>query len=339
MKKTLLIALQVFFFYQISVANNVGNFEENNKNCSFILSERIDTVTPIFNNGSDTIQFCNGSTIPMLPTTSENGITGTWSPSTIDNTTSGNYVFTPNQGQDATAFTLQVIIISSITPNFSTNLTIYMGDNVPPLSLVSPNGVVGTWIPAVIDNTISGTYTFIPEPNQCASPITLVVDVIPIANPVAPSPQTFNAGSTLADIVITPSNVLWYDTFDDAQADVNRLSLSLPLENNKTYYAVNDDGEYRSQPFPVTVIVTLNTANIELQNLKFYPNPVSSTLTISTSFPIQSIEIYNLLGQRLINESYDATEVNVNVSNLPSALYLVKIKSENQTKEFKIVKE
>lgn len=35
MKKTLLITLQVFFFYQISAANNVGNFEENDENCSF----------------------------------------------------------------------------------------------------------------------------------------------------------------------------------------------------------------------------------------------------------------------------------------------------------------
>lgn len=186
---------------------------------------------------------------------------------------------------------------------------------------------------------VTTTYTFIPDFGQCATPTSLTIEVIPIANPVAPSPQTFNSGSTLADIVITPSNVLWYDSFDDAQADLNRLALDLPLENNKTYYAVNDDGEYRSQPFPVTVIVTLNTANFEFQNLKFYPNPVSSDLTISNSFPIQSIEIYNLLGQRLINETHTSSEVNVNVSNLTSAVYLVKIKSENQTKEFKIVKE
>jgi len=338
MKKTLLIALQMIFFYQISAGNNVGNFEENDKNCSF-LSERIDTVTPIFFNGSGSLQFCNGDVPPELPLTSENGITGTWFPSTINNTTSGIYEFTPNQGQDATSFSLSVTINYEIVPDFDFIAPIYLGGNVPQLPSVSNNGITGFWIPAVIDNTISGTYTFLPNFGQCATPTSLTIVVIPIANPVAPSPQTFNSGSTLADIVITPSNVLWYDTLADAQADVNRLALSLLLENNKTYYAVNDDGEYRSQPFPVTAIVTLNTASFELQNLKFYPNPVSSTLTISNSFPIQSIEIYNLLGQRLINESYDATKVNVNVSNLPSALYLVKVNSENEAKEFKIVKE
>ena len=216
---------------------------------------------------------------------------------------------------------------------------IYLGGDVPFLPTTSTNGVTGTWFPYEISNTETTTYVFTPDANQCAYPTSLTIVVIQISNPVAPSPQTFNSGSTLADIVITPSNVLWYDTFDDAGADVNRLALSLPLENNKTYYAVNDDGEYRSQPFPVTVIVPLNTASFELQNLKFYPNPVSSNLTISNSFPIQSIEIYNLLGQRLINENHDETEVKVNVSNLPSAIYLVKIKSENQTREFKIVKE
>lgn len=337
MKKTLLIALQVFFFYQISIANNVGNFEENDKNCSF-LSERIVTVTPIFFNGSGSLQFCNGDLPPELPATSENGITGTWFPSTIDTASSGSYIFTPDAGQDATAFALFVIINSPIEPIFDPLGPIYLGDDLFFLPAVSINGISGTWSP-LVNNMVTSTYIFTPDPGECAYSTSLTIVVIPIANPVAPSPQTFNSGSTLADIVITPSNVLWYDNFDDAQGDVNRLALDLPLENNKTYYAVNDDGEYRSQPFPVTVIVTLNTASFELQNLKFYPNPVSSDLMISTSFPIQSIEIYNLLGQRLINETHTSSEINVNVSNLPSALYLVKIKSENQTKEFKIVKE
>ncbi len=333
MKKTLLIVLQVFFFCNVTFAKDFVITERTSEYSDDVLN-----VVPIFDIQST---YCLNDTPEQLNTTSQNGITGTWSPAGIDTSFVGSqpYTFTPDAGQEADEVTLIITVNSPIEPIFNQFNPIYLGGDVPFLPTTSTNGVTGTWFPYEISNTESTTYTFTPNLGQCATSTSLTIEVIPIANPVAPSPQTLNSGSTLADIVITPANVLWYDTFNDALGDVNRLALDLPLENNKTYYAVNDDGEYRSQPFPVTVIVTLNTANFELQNLKFYPNPVSSTLTISSSFPIQSIEIYNLLGQRLINESHTSSEVNLNVSNLASAAYLVKIKSENQTREFKIVKE
>lgn len=333
MKKTLLIVLQVFFFCNVTFAKDFFTSEHINKCSVDVLN-----VVPVFEIQTT---YCVGESPQQLPSVSLNGVTGTWMPSFIDTSLSGFsvYTFYPEQGQDAVVFSLEVVVSSPIVPIFFPLGPFYLGDDVPFLPSISSNGVAGSWFPFEISNTETTTYTFTPNFGQCATSTSLTIVVIPIANPVAPSPQTFNSGSTLADIVIIPANVLWYDTFNDALGDVNRLALDLPLENNKTYYAVNDDGEYRSQPFPVTVIVTLNTANFELQNLKFYPNPVSSTLTISNSFPIQSIEIYNLLGQRLINESHTSSEVNLNVSNLASATYLVKIKSENQTREFKIVKE
>jgi hypothetical protein len=333
MKKTLLIALQLFFFCNLTFAKDLVNSKNTNE-CSVDALN----VVPIFDIQTT---YCEGETPQQLPSVSLNGVIGTWIPSVINTSFSDSYTFLPNVGQDAVLVTIDITIATFIDPIFTIPQYIYLGDEIPLLPSISENGISGSWTVSetIIDGVLELIVCDFVSDGLCPVYFTHIIQVIPISNPVAPSPQTFNSGSTLADIVITPSNVLWYDSFDDAQADVNRLALDLPLENNKTYYAVNDDGEYRSQPFPVTVIVTLNTASFELQNLKFYPNPVSSDLTISNSFPIQSIEIYNLLGQRLINESYDATEVNINVSNLPSALYLVKIKSENEAKEFKIVKE
>ena len=53
---------------------------------------------------------CSGSTAPVLPTTSSNGILGTWNPSTINSTTSGNYIFTPNAGQCASEFSIEITV-------------------------------------------------------------------------------------------------------------------------------------------------------------------------------------------------------------------------------------
>ena len=66
-----------------------------------------------------TNNFCKNAVVPVLPSTSNNGIAGTWSPSIIDNQASNNYVFTPTAGQCASAFTLNVTITNPITPTFT----------------------------------------------------------------------------------------------------------------------------------------------------------------------------------------------------------------------------
>ena len=134
------------------------------------------SITPDFDVTPLTV--CTGGSVPTLNTTSPNGIAGTWSPTVVSNTASGNYVFTPNAGQCAAPVTLSVTITNSITPNFNvTPVTICTGGSVPSLSTTSPNGITGTWSPAVVSNTASGTYTFTPNAGQCASAVTLNVTV------------------------------------------------------------------------------------------------------------------------------------------------------------------
>ena len=50
---------------------------------------------------------CSGATLSALPLTSNNGITGSWSPA-LDNTETTTYTFTPDAGQCADAATLTV---------------------------------------------------------------------------------------------------------------------------------------------------------------------------------------------------------------------------------------
>ena len=54
---------------------------------------------------------------------------------------------------------------------------------------------------------------------------------------------------------------------------------------------------------------------------------------------INSVEIYSVLGQLLISKRIDSLTYTIDMSTLANALYLVKINSENQTGEFKILKE
>ncbi len=149
-------------------------------------------ITPTFSFGT-TLSICSGGTVPTLPTTSTNSITGTWSPSTVSNTASGTYTFTPTAGLCATATTFTVTVTPNVTPTFSfgTTLSICSGGTVPTLPTTSDNGVTGTWSPSTVSNTASGTYTFTPTAGQCATTATFTVTVAPNITP------TFSFGTTL----------------------------------------------------------------------------------------------------------------------------------------------
>lgn len=144
------------------------------------------TVNPVLNPNFATISpICSGAAVPTLNTTSPNGISGIWSPAVISNTSSNSYLFTPNANQCGTTQNLSVTIVSTTTSDFATIPSLCSGSVAPLLLSVAPNGVSGSWSPAVIDNVNSGTYTFSPDPSLYA----------------CPTPQVLNIGITTA---VTP---------------------------------------------------------------------------------------------------------------------------------------
>lgn len=160
-------------------------------------------ITPNF---VTTMQFCEGTTVPTLATTSPNGIVGTWSPATINNTTSGSYVFTPNAGQCATSVTLNVTINSGNAPTFDFATTYCADATIPALPTISVNGVTGTWSPAVISNTASASYTFTPTAGQCSSVITIPVTITPKVVPTFSVDTVYCSTATVPTPLPTTSN-------------------------------------------------------------------------------------------------------------------------------------
>ena len=135
----------------------------------------LDLVTPTFNTIAP---FCENTTAPVLSGTSTNGITGTWLPATVDNMNSGIYTFTPDAGQCAIPVDVSITVDTETVPSFISPAPICSGDTAPVLSTTSNNGITGTWLPAVVDNMNSATYTFTPDAGQCASTVTLNVQVL-----------------------------------------------------------------------------------------------------------------------------------------------------------------
>ncbi len=140
-------------------------------------------ITPTFNPIASVCQ--NTLVVPVLPTTSVNNINGTWSPATIDASTPGTttHTFTPEATAPcAVAVTMDVTVNPSITPSFDPIPTLCVGTAAPALPTLSLNSVTGTWLPASIDTSLPGSYTFVftPDAGQtCVLPYSMVVNVLP----------------------------------------------------------------------------------------------------------------------------------------------------------------
>ena len=108
-------------------------------------------VTPTFTLAET---YCEGEMTDALPSSSDNGITGTWDATLINNSTSGTYLFTPDAGQYANPFTLNVTITPNQIPAFTLTDTYCEGEMTDVLPTTSNNGITGTWDATQINNCL-----------------------------------------------------------------------------------------------------------------------------------------------------------------------------------------
>jgi gliding motility-associated-like protein len=171
---------------------------------TFDLTVTPNTV-PVFSFGT-ALTICDGGTVPVLPTTSTNGVNGSWSPAVVNNHTSGVYTFTPvaAPGQCILTTTFTVTVKPILTPTFSfgNTITLCSGSTAPVLATTSTNGVTGTWNPAVINNQATGTYTFTTSAGQCAvssATLTVAINPTPVVN--------VESDTTVTDGTFVPAHV------------------------------------------------------------------------------------------------------------------------------------
>jgi choice-of-anchor B domain-containing protein len=79
---------------------------------------------------------------------------------------------------------------------------------------------------------------------------------------------------------------------------------------------------------------SLGLSESDQLGFSIYPNPSENNITIkSTNDPITIVEIYNVLGQRVLNLNFsERLSENINISSLNSGLYLVKINANTTRK-------
>lgn len=82
----------------------------------------------------------------------------------------------------------------------------------------------------------------------------------------------------------------------------------------------------------------LGVSENSIAGFNYYPNPTTGVLNLKSVKNIERVSLYNLLGQRVVDRSLEATTSQLDISGLSSGTYLMKVTVEGQTGTYKILK-
>jgi len=104
----------------------------------------------------------------------------------------------------------------------------------------------------------------------------------------------------------------------------------------------SEDGFGYGQVEDYLVNVTSSVTGVDsfsAANFKYYPNPVANVLNVSFVKNITGIEVFNLLGQKVISQTVNQNTAQVNLSSLSAGTYMVKVAADGATKTVKVIKQ
>lgn len=83
----------------------------------------------------------------------------------------------------------------------------------------------------------------------------------------------------------------------------------------------------------------LGTEKFETSSVKMYPNPVKNTLTIEANANIDTVSVYNILGQEVLKSSPKSNTATLQTNELQKGVYMVTTEIEGKLSTSKVVKE
>ncbi|ESU20446.1 hypothetical protein FEDK69T_29660 [Flavobacterium enshiense DK69] len=128
-----------------------------------------------------------------------------------------------------------------------------------------------------------------------------------------------------------------------SQYGLSSLSLTNRTPGETLYVGVWKSGvaapAQNSSEFSISAYdATLSAADFDTTVFKAYPNPVKDVLNLTYSAEISSVEVYNMLGQKVLAKTLNVAQGQIDMSNLNAGNYVVKVTSEGLTKTIKVVK-
>jgi hypothetical protein len=335
---------------------------------TYILSISVYGIAPTFDESTFPNILCFGSSVvPVLPSPN-NGITGYWEPSIIDPNYSKLYRFYPDQQFGCyTPYISRYISIGNMTQfsDFqfytyqdvngiayghsyykisaiaSTPFPLLPATSLPSLEydLVSHPPISGVWSPSqitYIPNVVT-TYTFTPNPGQCAmiSKLNVYMEgnllnnceppyVIHLTNPEELPTREYN------NLFIEASNNYSVSNNQNIILKANQIIDLLPntIYQSSTFFEASIDESQCPPPTRQSNPTVVSVKSLEeIKTLIIFPNPSSNSIEIlmkNSSF--NKINITSIDGKTVLDKSIkNSGSLEVDVSNYANGLYIVNV--------------
>ncbi|XOL42390.1 hypothetical protein KCTC32420_02785 [Aequorivita nionensis] len=109
--------------------------------------------------------------------------------------------------------------------------------------------------------------------------------------------------------------------------------------SDSDYIFKSKEGAHNERFVMLFKTTVLGTQDSQLQNISIVPNPTTGNITIvSPKTVINSVEVFDIRGRKLLEVDYNNTQYSLNLSSLQNATYFVKINTAEGTLTKRVVK-
>jgi len=145
--------------------------------------------------------------------------------------------------------------------------------------------------------------------------------------------ETLTSSITVPDTALEGNTRMRVLTSATTDAAFNATYACSPLSPDNNFGEIED--------YIVNITNDLKTGDITKGLVGLYPNPTQNVLNISVKngVQLQSAEIYNVTGQRVMNQSFEASAEGVmNVQDLAAGVYIVKLTTDQGVASQRLIK-
>lgn len=127
----------------------------------------------------------------------------------------------------------------------------------------------------------------------------------------------------------------------DVGTDDGLLGTALSISPNGKYIAgwVNGAPMYAEGWMVYLDDLILGTQNVSQNSISFYPNPVADVMHINSKEAIDSVAVYTITGQKVSDITTNNNRTELDLSSLSTGVYLVKVSSNGNVENLKVVKQ
>ncbi len=329
------------------------------KGCSNTATSTV-TITSAFalNAGPD-VNIChNGSTL-ITVTGVSGGSTYSWSPST--NLTCSNcsnptanpvgtttYIVTATSPTGCQGTDTITVIVTPLSAKVTLTDTLVCSGSI--IQLNASGGINYAWSPStdLSDSTIANpiaipivttTYTVTVSSGNCSSTATVTINTFP----PLPSPTITQSGDTLTCSTSPQyTSYQWY--FNTSTIAGATTSTYVATQSGNYNIAVQDEnGCSISVGINIVLSVGLKTLSSD-HSISLFPNPAGKELMImNEGLRIEKTEIYNMLGEKIYAQPFEAGNTNgkttIDISALAVGIYLLQVQTQEEKWIGRFVKE